>query len=208
MSRHVVLRCACGEAEVDGSAWFTSVVWDDVLGSLEALGIENPYHALPDEGRQVDPAELLAWWEDALGKMRGARERLPVLHRVWRGNQTDAGYCVCHGRGWMVDASYDELTAVALAQEVWEERRAGLTYVPPVVEETAPELIPAFVAAVDAARPEVPLAADAFERIFRGTPLTLEHGRLSDYFAAELRAVEALARHAADRGEPVEIYGY
>jgi len=193
---------------VDGSAWFTSVAWDDVLGCLEALGIDNPYHALPPEGRQVDAVEFLAWWEDALGRMRDARERLPVLHRVWHGNGSDAGYCACRGRGWMVEGSYDELTATSLTAAVWAQRRGGLAYVPPVVEEAAPELARVFSTPANAVRQEVPLTPDAFERIFRGTPLTLEHGRLPDFFAAELGAVEALARHAAARGEPVGVYGY
>jgi hypothetical protein len=206
MSRYVTLQCACGKAVVDSSTWFTSLVWDDILGCLEELGIENPYHEIPFEGRQVDPAAFLASWEDAVGRMRDARDRLPIIYRVWRGNQTDVGYCVCRGRGWMVEGTYDELTAAALTQEVFEQRRAGLGYAPPVAEEAAPELVAAFPSATDDVRAEVPLTADAFERIFCGTPLTLEHGRLPDFFAAELEAVEALARHAAARGEPVGLY--
>jgi len=207
MSHHVKLRCACGEAAFDGSSWFTSVVWDDVLGCLVELGITNPYLMLPSDGRQVDAAGFLAWWDDVLARMEAGRERLPVIYRVWRGNQTDVAYCGCRGRGWMVEGTYDQLAGVALAPEVWEQRRVDLGYDPPVVEDVAADDAAAFASAGDGARAEVALPADTFERIFRGTPLTLEHGRLPDFFADELRALEALARHAADRGETVGVYG-
>ncbi|HEX6747798.1 MAG TPA: hypothetical protein VF092_10945 [Longimicrobium sp.] len=208
MSRNVVLRCACGRARFDGFSWFTSLVWDDILGCLEALGIENPYHDLPFEGLQVDGAGFRAWWDDAAARMRAARESLPVIYCVWQEQGTDAGYCVCRGRGWMVEGIFDELLAVPLAPVVWESRRAGLTYAPPVVEEAAPEIVPRFPSPADGARVEVALAADEFERVFRGTPVTLEHGRLPDYFAAELRAMDELARHSDERGETILILGY
>ncbi len=207
MSRNVVLRCACGRARLDGFSWFTSLVWDDVLGCLEALGIENPYDDLRFEGLEVAGAELRAWWDDAAARMREARERLPVIYRVWQGHASDAGYCVCRGRGWMVEGTFDELLAVPLAPQAWESRRAGLAYAPPVVEEAAPELVSRFPLRAGA-RVEVPLDAEEFGRVFRGTPITLEHGRLPDYFAAELRAMDELARHAAERGETILILGY
>ena len=208
MSRNVVLRCACGRARVDGYSWFTSVVWDDVLGCLEPLGIENPYHDLPLEELEVGGAGFRAWWDDAAARMRAARDQLPVIYRVWQEQGSDAGYCVCRGQGWMVEGTYDALTAVPLAPEAWERRRAALAYAPPVVEDAAPELAPRFPAPGDGARVEVRLGADEFERIFRGTPITLEHGRIPHYFAGELRAMDELARHAAERGETILILGY
>jgi hypothetical protein len=210
MSRHICFVCKCREADFEGMSGFTTLVWNDLFDWLEAVGIENPYRYLCVDGTaRVDGGELLRWWEDALGRMRGAGDRLPVLYEIWREwpgpgqgmTATEAGYFVLLGEGYMTDTSYDRLFAVHLTPEVLEERRATLSYAPPVVEEVAPE-----VAAALPLEDKIELDADAFERIFRGTPIMLEHGRLPDFFARDFQELLTVFRHAAERGETVSLF--
>ncbi len=203
MSRHVCVRCACGEKDFDGSSLFTQVVWGDLLGALENAGIDNPYRYAEDDS-EVDGAAFLAAWRGVLDGLEGARGRLPTLYEVWRRESadtevSDAGYFALDGTVYMVEGVFDELVARPLLADVWAERRAQVPYDPP---EAAAELASASPGA------DVPLTAEAFERIFRGTPLRLEHGELGDYFAGELREVEEVARHAAERGESVILHTY
>jgi hypothetical protein len=75
-----------------------------------------------------------------------------------------------------------------------------------VVDDADPDLS----AALDQAGEdgEIRLTADAFERIFSGTPVYLEHGRLADFFADELKEADEVVRHAAARGETLTFYTY
>jgi hypothetical protein len=211
MSRHICFRCACGEKDFGASSRFTAVVWDDLLGALGEAGIENPYHP-SGEDRTVDGGELLRWWEGTLGTLHGARGRLPTLYQVWHEREgpngrtagSDAAYFACRGTVYMVEGVHEELNAVPLPPEVWAERRSRVPYEPPAVEDVAPELVDA-LSSTDG---EVPLYVDEFDRIFSGTPMTLEHGNLADCFVFELREAEDVARHAAGRGEHVVIYTY
>ena len=202
MSRHICFHCACGEAGFEGMRRFTTVVWDDSHGWLGALGVQNPYRDVP---RSVDGGELLGWWEDALRRMRDGRDRLPTLYEIWEAHgawaSSAAGYFTRRGEAYMVDTDNDRLFAVRLAPGELEARRDRIPYAVPALERVAPEL--------DAALPageEIALDAAAFERIFHGTPLTLEHGNLLDVLDGDLRDAVAVARHAAERGEPVELF--
>ena len=213
MSRHICVRCACGEVDTDASDAFTTVVWYDLLDSLASIGVERPYHTSLGP-LEVDGDEFHQWWSGARERMSAARERLPTLYQIWEdmpGTQgqplrgSAAAYFLRRGDTYMTEAVYDRLTARRLPPGPWEERRASwVRHDRPGLEEAAPE--------VDAALPledEVTLDAETFERIFRDTPaITLEHGNLLDFFARELAEIDTVARHAAERGELVTLYEY
>ena len=211
MSRTLTLACSCRQAYYDASSSFTFVFWNDGLDALEEWGLDNPFRYCGD-GMKVDGGELLRWWEDTLETLRAVE--LPTLYRVWREWQgphgtlaaSDAGYFRWRGTVYMAEDVFDRLSAVPMAPEVWEERRSEVPYDPPVVEAVAPEVAAALAPLPESARGEVRLSAEAFERIFRGTPLTLEHGELLDFYARELREIEAVIRHAAERGESVKLF--
>ena len=213
MSRHICFRCACGQAEFAASSRFTHLAWDDAMGVLRSLGIRAPFVHLVDDA-EVDGGELLRWWEDALARMEEHRGRLPVLHEIWLEKETphgtfastDAGYFRWRDRTWMASAVWDELYAVPLPPEEWERRREWQAYDPPSLEEIDPEL--AATLSIDESGDRVPLSADAFGRIFRGTPLTLEHGDLLAFLGTEPSELREVARHAADRRETVVLYTY
>ncbi|HEX2202100.1 MAG TPA: hypothetical protein VHG91_02325 [Longimicrobium sp.] len=207
MSRHICFQCLCGEAGFEGMSRFTTVVWDDLYGWLGALGVENPYRSSSSAPVSVDGVDLLRWWEDVLGWMHAGRDRLPTLYEIWRERpleggtamETDAGYFAWRGAVYMVDTSYDRLFALRLPPGEVETR--AVPYALPVLERIAPELDGAFPEA-----DEIALDAAAFERIFQGSPLILEHGNLLDVFADDLRDAVAVARHAANRREPVSLF--
>ena len=212
MSRHICFRCACGKADFGASSWFTTVVWDDLTGVLEEIGPENPYRHLPDDA-EVDGGDFHRWWEEKLARMRAVRDRLPTIHEIWleRGESamTDAAYFSWRGVVYMADSVYDRISATPMPPEVWEERAPSVPYDPPVLEDVAPELASMLSPDPEPRRPGAYLLrADEFERIFRGTPLELEHGDVLDFFAGELAEASAVARHAAERGERVILYTY
>lgn len=216
MSYHVCFRCACGEVDFGASARFTYVVWDDLTGLLDKVA-PNPYRWLRNLPGQevVDGAEFHRWWEGWLKALDEARARLPVLYEIWRRHgeyeHSDAGYFRLFGTAYMADTSYDSLTAYEFDEERSEFPPADLPYAPPEVEQVAPDVADALFAR-ESLEPSGPrrirLTAGEFERIFRGTPLRLEHGNLLDFHAGELRELSDAARHAAERGETIEFYQY
>ncbi|HEU0297915.1 MAG TPA: hypothetical protein VFR37_00630, partial [Longimicrobium sp.] len=117
MSRHIAMRCACGQMDFDASASFTAVVWDDVLGCLREWGIERPWY--PSFGPlEVDGDELHGWWSSARAAMDAVD--LPTLHQVWEEvtgtsgrplQHSAAAYFVWRGRTYMTEAVWDRLTA-------------------------------------------------------------------------------------------------
>jgi hypothetical protein len=212
MSRHIAIRCACGQADFDASATYTTVVWDDVLGCMAEWGIERPWY--PSFGPlEVDGGEFHRWWSGVRAVMDAARDHLPTLHEIWEEmpgtsgqplHGSAAAYFVWQGRTYMTQAVWDRLTARAMPPGAWEERRGWTHHDPPVLEEVAPGLAASFPA-----EGEVALDAEAFEHIFRATPeINLEHGNLLDFFARELAELDDLARHAAERGEAVTLFEY
>ena len=210
MSRHICFRCACGEADFGASARFTYLVWEDGTGGLAAAGLGVPSRRASD-GDVVDGGDFLRWWEPWTQGVREARDWLPVLYEVWRKgpggfDHSAAGYFAWRGRVYMAQAAYDSLPAVPLSPETWEERRRDAGYEPPVVDDADAELSAALEQVSEDG--EIRLTADAFERIFRGVPLSLEHGHLPDFFADELREADEMVRHAAARGEALTFYTY
>lgn len=216
MSYHVCFHCACGEVDFGASARFTYVVWDDLTGLLDPVA-PNPYRYLRNlPGREVvDGAELHRWCEGWLEAMDGARDRLPVMYEIWlaRGDfeGSDAAYFRLAGDVYVVHASYEDLTAGKFDGGRGEFPPADLPYAPPEVGEVAPDVGDA-LSRRESLEPSGPrrirLTAGEFERIFRGTPLRLQHGNLLDFFSDELRDLSAAARHAAERGETIEFYQY
>jgi hypothetical protein len=216
MSYHVCFHCACGEVDFGASARFTYVVWDDLTGLLDKVA-PNPYRwcrNLPGQ-EVVDGGEFHRWWESYLVALNEARDRLPTMYEIWQPlgefEGSAAGYFRLHGDAYMAYASYDDLKALELDERLSQLPPADLPYAPPEVEQVdaglADEL---FLRAFPdrGGRNEIRLTADEFERIFRGTPLRLEHGNLLDFYADELRELSDAARHAAERGETIEFYQY
>ena len=204
MSRHICLKCGCGQEDFAASDRFTRLFWDDVLGVFRRAGVENPYRNLPDDA-EVDGGELGRWLEGALERLEAAGDALPQLYAVWSVLReepdvlwgSDVGYCVWRGETYMVEAVHDQLAAVALAPEEWEQRREQVPYEPPVVEEAAPGLVLGAL-----------LSADDFTRIFGGTRLVLEHGPYLRFLAPEIEELRQVARHAGGAGERVVLYTY
>ncbi len=212
MSRHICFRCACRGEEFAASSRFTTLFWDDVLGVLESRGLDNPFRHLPDDA-EVDGAEFSRWWESAIDRLAAADEVLPTLYEVWRiyadGKtwQSDAGYFRWRGEPRMVESVHDELVVRRLEEAQWEERRRRVPYSPPVLDSVIPEIVPTLRGNGDR-EPTYTLSAGEFERLFRGTPLLLEHGPFLDFLRPEIEEARGVARHAAGRGEPVVLYTY
>jgi len=216
MSYHVCFVCACGEADFGASARFTYVVWDDLTGLLDKVA-PNPYRWLRNLAGQevVDGAEFHRWWESYLAALAEARDRLPSMYEIWQPfgefEGSAAGYFRLHGDAYVAHGTYDKLTAMEVDEMRWEFPPADVPYAPPDVNEVAPDLADELFLR---ARPdrdgrnELRLTVEEFERIFRGTPLRLEHGNLLDFYAGELRELSDAARHAAERGETIEFYQY
>jgi len=216
MSYHICFGCACREVDFGASARFTYVVWDDLTGLLDEVA-PNPYRWLRNlPGQEVaDGVEFHRWWESYLAALDEARGRLPTLYEIWRQQgeyeHSDAGYFRLHGDAYMAFATYDKLTAREFDEARWEFPPADLPYAPPEVEQVDPDLADELFlrASPDqSGRNEIRMTAEEFERIFRGTPLRLEHGNLLDFYAGELRELSDAARHAAERGETIEFYQY
>lgn len=212
MSRHICFRCAGGHAEFAASARFTTLLWDDLLGVLRSQGLGNPFRSLPDDA-EVDGAEFSRWWEAAVGTLAAAREGLPTLYQVWRVRadgetwESDAGYFRWRGEPYMVESVYDELVVLRLDEARWEERRAWVPYSPPVLDAVTPDVVPASRRGADG-EPTHALSAADFERLFRGTPLRLEHGPFLEFLRPEVEEARSVARHAAGCGEAVVLFTY
>jgi hypothetical protein len=211
MSRHICFRCACGREDFAASSRFTTLFWDDALGVLKSRGLDNPFRHLADDA-EAEGAEFSRWWESAVGKL-AADDALPTLYEVWRIHadgqtwQSDAGYLRWRGEPWMVEAVHDELVVGKLEEAQWEERRRWVPYSPPVLDAAIPEIVPAPRSSGDR-EPTYTLSAGEFERLFRGTPLRLEHGPFLDFLRPEIEEALGVARHAAGSGEPVVLYTY
>lgn len=198
--------------EFAASSRFTTLFWDDVLGVLESQGVDNPFRYLPDDA-EVEGADFSRWWESAIGMLAAARDVLPTLYEVWRTRAdgetwgSDAGYFRWRGEPRMVEAAHDELVVRTLDEAQWEERRRWVPYSPPVLDEVIPEIVPA-PRGDGSGEPAYTLSAGEFERLFRGTPLRLEHGSFLDFLRPEIEEARSVARHAAVTGEPVVLYTY
>jgi hypothetical protein len=212
VSRHICFRCACGREDFAASSRFTTLFWDDALGVLESRGLDNPFRHLPDDA-EVEGAEFSRWWETAIGRLAAPGEDLPTLHEVWRTHadgktwHSDAGYFRWRGETQMVESVHDELVVRRLQEARWEERRRWVPYPPPVLEAAVPEVVPAPRGNGDR-EPTYTLSADEFERLFRGTPLRLEHGPFLEFLRPEIEEARGVARHAAGSGERVVLYTY
>lgn len=210
MSRHICFRCEGGHAEFCASSRFTTLFWDDVLRVLERNGIENPFRYVDDDA-QASGAELHRWLESVIGRL--AEAELPTLYQVWRVYDdgetwgSDAGYFRWRGVPHVVDSVYDTLAVRPLDDAPWMELRPHIPYEPPVLDDVRPEIVPAEGVDRDGT-PLHTLSAADFERLFRGTPLRLEHGRFLEFLRGELDEALAAARHAAESGEPVVFYTY
>ncbi|MET0399731.1 MAG: hypothetical protein ABW277_23285 [Longimicrobiaceae bacterium] len=212
MSRHICFRCACRREDFAASSRFTTLFWDDALRVLESRGLDNPFGSLPDDA-EVEGADFSRWWESAIARLAAAREELPTLYEVWRIHedgvtwQSDAGYFRWRGEPRMVESVHDELVVRTLDEAQWEERLRWVPYPPPVLDEVFPEIVPA-PRRNGGREPTYTLAAADFERLFRGTPLHLEHGPFLDFLRPEIEEARGVARHAAGSGEPVVLYTY
>jgi hypothetical protein len=196
--------------EFAASSRFTTLFWDDALGVLESRGLGNPFRYLADDA-EVDGAEFSRWWESTVGTLAAAGEVLPTLYEVWRAHAdgetwgSDAGYFRWRGVPHMVESAHDELVVRRLDEPLWEERRRWVPYSPPVLDSVVPLIGPA--PRMDGnGEPTYTLSAGEFERLFRGTPLRLEHGSFLDFLRPEIEEAQNVARHAAGTGEPVVLY--
>lgn len=211
MSRHICFRCACRGAEFCASSRFTTLFWDDLLGVLRSHGIENPFWLLPDDAR-ADGGDLHRWLESTVQTLASAPS-LPALYQVWRVHDdgetwgSDAGYFLWRGEPHIVSSVFDALLVHRLEEAQWEQRRPWIPYALPVLDDVRPAIVPAPRDDEDG-RPMHTLAADDFERLFRGTPLRLEHGPFLDFLRPELDQAREAARHAAEAREPVVLYTY
>lgn len=212
VSRHICFRCACGREDFAASSRFTTLFWDDALRVLESRGLDNPFRNLADDA-EVDGAEFSRWWESAVARLAAAHEALPTLYEVWRTRadadtwESDAGYFRWRGEPHMVESVHDALVVRRLDPAQWEERRRWVPYPPPVLDAEIPEIVPAPRGDGDP-EPAHALSAGEFERLFRGTPLRLEHGPFLDFLRREIEAARGVARHAAGSGEAVVLYTY
>lgn len=212
MSRHICFRCEGRHAEFCGSSRFTTLFWDDALGILRRHGLENPFRFLPGDA-QASGADLHRWLEAVIGRLASVNETLPALYQIWRVRgdgdtwESDAGYFLWRGVPHMVESVDDALVVRPLEDAQWEARRAYVPYAPPVLDDASPAIIPAEDTDSDG-RPMHTLGAADFERLFRDTPLRLEHGSYLELLRAEMEDARAAARHAAESGEPVVLYTY
>jgi len=212
MSRHVCFRCEGRHAEFCGSSRFTVLFWDDALGILERHGLENPFRFLPDDA-QANGTDLHRWLQSAVDRLAAVAEGLPTLHQIWRVREdgetweSDAGYFRWRGVPHMVDSVYDALVVRPLDDAQWQERRPYLPYTPPLLNDVSPAIVPASDVDRDGA-PMYRLSASEFERLFRDTPLRLEHGSFLEFLRTEIEEARAAARHAAEAGEQVVLYTF
>lgn len=194
------------------SSRFTTLFWDDALGVLERQGLGNPFRYLPDD-EEVDGGDFSRWWESAIGVLAATQEVLPTLYEVWRARadgetwESDAGYFRWRGEPHMVESAHDELVVRRIDEAQWEERRRWVPYSPPVLDAVLPAVVPAPRRDRDGELTYT-LSAGEFERVFRGTPLRLEHGSFLDFLRPEIEEARNVARHAAGTGEPVVLYTY
>lgn len=212
MSRHICFRCECRHAEFCASSRFTTLFWDDSLGVLGRHGVENPFRFLPDDA-EASGADLHRWLESVIAGLATAPGTLPTLYQIWRVQDdgetwsSDAGYFLWRGVPHMVDTVYDALIVRPLSEAEWQERLPYVPCAPPVLDDVRPAIVPA--EGTDyGGRPVHTLSAADFERLFRGTPLRLEHGTFLDFLRTEIDEARAAARHAAESGEQVVFYTY
>jgi hypothetical protein len=212
LSRHICFQCEGRHAEFCASSRFTILFWDDALGILQRHGVENPFRFLSDDAR-ASGADLHHWLEGAIARLAAVGETLPALYQVWRVHDdgatwgSDAGYFLWRGVPHIVDSVYDALVVRPLDEAQWRERLPYLAGAPPVLEDVRPPIVPAQAADRDG-RPMHTLSAAEFERLFRGTPLRLEHGPFLDFLRAEIDEARTAARHAAESGEQVVFFTY
>jgi hypothetical protein len=186
--------------------------WDDGLDVLQRCGLENPFRFLPDDAR-ASGADLHRWLESVIQRLTAVRETLPALYQIWRVYEdgrtwgSDAGYFLWRGVPHMVDSVYDALIVRPLDGPEWQERLPYVPYAAPVLDDVRPPIAPA-EGTDSAGQPVHTLSAADFERLFRGTPLRLEHGTFLDFLRTEIDEAHATARHAAESGEQVVFYTY
>jgi hypothetical protein len=212
LSRHICFRCEGGHAEFCASSRFTTLFWDDALGILRRHGVENPFRFLDDDAR-ASGADLHRWLESVVARLAAVAQTLPTLHQIWRVHDdgetwgSDAGYFLWRGVPHMVDSAYDALIVRPLDDAEWRERLPYVAGAPPVLDDVRPAIVPA-EGTDHGGRPMHTLAAADFERLFRGTPLRLEHGTFLDFLRAEIDEARSTARHAAESGEQAVLYTY
>lgn len=185
--------------------------WDDALGILERHAPENPFRFLPDDAL-AEGAGLHRWLESAVAALVAAHD-LPKLYQVWRVYEdgetwgSDAGYFRWRGVPHMVDSVLDALIVRPLDDGQWQERLPYLPYTPPVLDDVRPPIV--LAEGVDArGEPMYVMTAADFERLFKGTPLQLEHGPFLDFLRTEIDEARTVARHAAESGEQVVFFTY